>query len=182
MSSSEKINLNQIDALTLNYLADYNLSSQEKDKLAEPLSKTELNFYRKRLINLVKERTRQIIKNDKTQKKDVLDDLILKLSIEAIKHFKHEDYHDLQQEDLAGIDISGLNQIESLPVNQENYNEILYAKPDEKPNTLDGFVNIKSIKLKEKPVNYPKIDKHNLKDNNLKYKGIKKKQGKKDGK
>ena len=184
MTSNEKVKLNQIDALTLSYLADYNLTSQEKDKLAEPLSKKDLIFYRKRLINLFKERTKEIIKSDKNKKKDVLDDLILKLSIEAIKYFKHEDYHDLQQEELAGIDISGLNQIESLPIEQDNYNEILYAKTDEKLNTLDSFVNIKSIKLKEQPVNYPKLNKHNLTDENLKYKGIKnkKKQGKKDDK
>ena len=104
-----------------------------------------------------------------------LDELIIKLSSEAIKFFKHEDYHDLQQEELSSTDISGLEQIPSLPINEENYDEILYAKPEENLNTLDNFVNIKSIKMKEKPVNYPKLNKHNLKDENLKYKGIKRK-------
>lgn len=174
MPTNEKIKLNNIDTLTLNYLADYNLPSETKDKILEPISKSELNFYRKRLLNLVKERTKQILKNDKKHK-DNLDELIIKLSIEAIKFFKHEDYHDLQQQELSNIDISGLDQIETLPIDQDNYNEILYAKPDEKSNTLDNFVNIKSIKMKEQSVNYPKINKHNLKDENLKYKGLKRK-------
>ena len=147
MSMNEKIKLNEIDTLTLNYLADYNLPSEAKNKIVEPISKTELNFYRKRLINLVKERTKQILKNDKKQK-DTLDELIIKLSSEAIKFFKHEDYHDLQQEELSSTDISGLEQIPSLPINEENYDEILYAKPEENLNTLDNFINIKSIKMK----------------------------------
>ena len=75
-----------------------------------------------------------------------MDELIIKLSLEAIKFFKHEDYHDLQQQELSNIDISGLDQTETLPIDQDNYNEILGAKPDEKSNTLDNFVNIKSIK------------------------------------
>ena len=33
MGSKEKIKLNEKDVLTLNYLADYNLTSTEKDEL-----------------------------------------------------------------------------------------------------------------------------------------------------
>ena len=175
MTTKDKVKLNEIDALTLSYLADYNLINENKEQIAEPVSKKDLNFYRKRLINLFKERTREITKYAKNEKKDILDDLILKLVIESIKYFKHEDYHDLQQEELAGIDVSGLDQVDSLPIEQENYNEILYSKPEEKQNTLDNFVNVKSIKIKEKPINYPKLNKHNLTDENLKYKGIKNK-------
>ena len=176
MGSKEKIKLNEIDALTLNYLADYNLTSTEKDELLFTIPKKELNFYRKRLINLFKERTKELLKNENKKEKDTIDELIIKLSIESIKYFKLHDYHDLQQQEMSSIDISGLNQIESLPVNQDNYDEILYSKTKEKNNTLDNFVNIKSIKMKDSPVNYPKINKHNLKDENLKHKGIKKKQ------
>ena len=104
----------------------------------------ELNFYRKRLINLFKERTKELLKNENKKEKDTIDELI-KLSIESIKYFKLHDYHDLQQQEMSSIDISGLNQIESLPVNQDNYDEILYSKTKEKI-ILDNFVNIKSIK------------------------------------
>ena len=167
-SPNESIQLNVVDTITLDYLADIK-TPLNNDESLEEISKEDLLFYRKRLNNVFKERIKMILTNK--DKKDDINELIIKLSNKLIKEFKHDDFYELQQDELK--DITTAKEIENLPINDENFDELLFSKQDEKLNTLDTFVKYKTIKIDEK-VDYPKINKHDLKNNNLRYKGIKK--------
>ena len=104
----------------------------------------------------------------------VINTLIFNVIKESIKELKHDDWTELQNNEIG--DISNIDsQVPSVELNT-NYDEILFSEnKTEKQPTLDTFVEKKSIKIDEK-VKYPQKNKYNLKDKKLQYKGLKDKE------
>ena len=170
--------MNIIDKLTIEYLADHNyIGDNNKLEGHSKYSLNDLKFYRKRIVNLVKERTLA-----KSQKKaneiDEIDKILDQFYESCINKFKIEDYHELQQAELSvfnekkSSDIS-LDDIHDNTIynSLEQCNELLYTAREEKKVTLDNFVIKSNGSLVKKPKDYPQLNKINLRDKKLKYKG-----------
>ena len=167
-----------VDQLTMEYLADKNYSEQTNSLESDRYSISDLKFYRKRIMNLAKERIVIKSNKDKTKKSDNIDKILDLFYESCINKFKIEDYHELQQAELSVFsdkinnDMS-LDDIRDNAIynNLEECNQLLYANVEEKTITLDNFV-IKNNGTLEMKKDYPQLNKINIRDKKLKYKGI----------
>lgn len=167
-----------VDKLTIDYLADKNYSEQSVNLESQKYSIRDLKFYRKRIANLVKERIITKLNNVKTSHIDDLDKILDHLYETCINKFKIEDYHELQQAELSVFndkvtDMSfGDITDNTIYNNLEECDELLYACREEKIITLDNFVIKTNGTLEKKSKDYPKLNKINIRDKKLKYKGL----------
>ena len=167
-----------VDQLTMEYLADKNYSGQTNSLESDRYSISDLKFYRKRIMNLAKERIVIKSSKDKTAKSDNIDKILDLFYESCINKFKIEDYHELQQAELSVFSDKMNNDISLDDVrdnaiynNLEECNQLLYANAEEKTVTLDNFV-IKNNGTLEMKKDYPRLNKINIRDKKLKYKGI----------
>ena len=93
--------MNIVNKLTIEYLADRNYSHNNEETDTIKYSINDLKFYRKRIINLLKERiTNKSHKNNDSQVDDV-DKILDRFFESCINKFKIEDYHELKQAELS---------------------------------------------------------------------------------
>jgi hypothetical protein len=173
----KRYSLSEIDDLTIQHMGNTENIPNDVVITAKNNSYSELKFYRKRITHSFKDRLLDLIQNKpKTNDINPIDGLIIRLSNEFIKDFKNSDFHESHTEYLKDsvIDISGLDGIENQPITQsiEETNQLLFNKKCETKNTLDNFVEKKTINL-ENPIQYPKLNPHNIKSKKFKYKGVK---------
>lgn len=168
-----------VNQLTMEYLADKNYSEQNKCLESGRYSISDLKFYRKRILNLAKERI--VIKTNKgeTEKLDDIDKLLDIFYESCINKFKTEDYHELQQAELSVFSDKTSNDISlddvrdnTIYKNLEECNQLLYANGEEKRVTLDNFVIKNDGTLEKKIKDYPQLNKLNIRDKKFKYKGV----------
>ena len=93
--------MNIVNKLTIEYLADRNYSHNNEETDTIKYSINDLKFYKKRIINLLKERiTNKSHKNNDSQVDDV-DKILDRFFESCINKFKIEDYHELKQAELS---------------------------------------------------------------------------------
>ena len=177
---------NNINSITLEFFANNGLYSKylHKTTVENSISQSDKKFYKRRIINETKQMLKEEFDNEN------LRDIFNKYIFSLISHFKLSDTHDFFQKEFternSDVDIS-CNQLNPL-IDESNkddstipkyspYNpdELLFKK-DNKTLTMDKFVNKKS-KQKEKP-NMPFKKNINLREPELKMKGIQKKEKK----
>jgi hypothetical protein len=167
-----------VNQITMEYLADKNFSQQTNRLESDRYSISDLKFYRKRILNLVKERIVIKFNKEKTKQFDDIDKILDLFYESCINKFKIEDYHELQQAELSVFSDKTNNDISLDDVrdnviynNLEECNQLLYANTEDKTVTLDNFV-IKNNGTLEMKKDYPRLNKINIRDKKLKYKGI----------
>ena len=172
--------MNIVNKLTIEYLADRNYPYNNEETNSVKYSINDLKFYRKRIINLLKERiTNKSHKNNGPQIDDI-DKILDRFYESCINKFKIEDYHELKQAELSVFNEDNAKDISldditdnTIYKNIEECNQLLYAACEEKKVTLDNFVIKNNGTLVKKPKDYPQLNKINLRDKKLKYKGLK---------
>ena len=167
-----------VNQITMEYLADKNFSQQTNRLESDRYSISDLKFYRKRILNLVKERIVIKFNKEKTKQFDDINKILDLFYESCINKFKIEDYHELQQAELSVFSDKTNNDISLDDVrdnviynNLEECNQLLYANTEDKTVTLDNFV-IKNNGTLEMKKDYPRLNKINIRDKKLKYKGI----------
>ena len=187
--------LNNLNHITLEYFSNIGLYNKinSKNGFEHHISKSDKKFYKKRIVNETKKMLKDEFDND------VIKEIFNKYILSLINHFKIVDTNELlQKEFLDGsnnvfsypyIDISTnvdnkyicINDInveedsnDDTDISNCNPNELLFKQNDCKILTMDSFVTKKS-KQKEKKVNYPLMKNINLREPDLKMKGIQKK-------
>ena len=178
MKKSQQQTLTQLDSLTLEIMCDPEIIEKNQNNFNyfnHDIPGNDIKFYRKRISNLFKEKLVKLSNLKTKNNLSTIDALILKLSKEAIKHFKQEDFNEMQQKQLDVFDVSGLHDIDNIPLSNDVYtesNELLFAKQKEFVPTLDNFI-VKTDTLQDnKSVQFPKLNPHNLKDKKFRYKGV----------
>lgn len=168
---------NYVDQVTLECLMNKEQYSLHMKKTAtsKKISNSDRKFYKKRIYDL----TKQLLNNDVTDK--MFPDVVFSFEtyIKAcIEYFKVLDKSDILQQDYQDIP-SGeyfpaeLN-TETIGTPQEADQLILRTIKIQEPNALEKLVKRTTTKLK-KPMILPREKEINLKDPNLKNKGIRKK-------
>lgn len=170
--------MNIVNKITMEYLAERNYHNDKEESQDERYSLNDLKFYRKRIVNLVKER---IVKKTQSKGKnlDELDKILDRFYELCINKFKIEDYHDIKQAELQvfneklNSDLS-LDDIEDKTIYKDldDCNQLLFSSHEEKKITLDNFVIKSDGTLTKTPTQYPQLNKINLRDKKLKYKGL----------
>ena len=175
------ISMNQIDKLTLDYFTNktqYRDLIEKRDIFQSKEFINDKRFYRKRILNITRELFANKIKNPELKntfnhyiksiinylkfidKKDILQEEYLDLSLNEVD--KKVYFEKIEQDD-----IDSLNNANSLMINSD------YKKIN---STLDDFVIKKTNEKQEKEIeDLPKKKVINLKNPDLKKKGIKKK-------
>jgi hypothetical protein len=166
--------MDNISELTLEYLMN---KEQYEKYLVQRNPKTKLNnkkdkkFYRRRIFDL----TKQLLSNESPE--NLMPDV--KYAFEnyvnaCINFYKILDKTDIIQEDYTGLEIDIKNEINIDNIgNADEANQLMMRsiKISHPPSLLDNFVKIKNAKPQVEPV-IPKQKDINLKDPNLKNKGI----------
>jgi hypothetical protein len=176
---------NNINSITLEFFANNGLYNKylHKTTVENSISQSDKKFYKRRIINETKQMLKEEFNNEN------LRDIFNKYIFSLISHFKLSDTHEFIQKEFtepnSDVDISGnqlnpvieeSNKDDSIPkYSPYNPDELLFKK-DTKTLTMDKFVNKKS-KQKEKP-NIPFKKNINLREPELKMKGIQKKEKK----
>ena len=94
--------MNIVNKITMEYLAERNYHNDKEESQDERYSLNDLKFYRKRIVNLVKER---IVKKTQSKGKnlDELDKILDRFYELCINKFKIEDYQGYKTGGIAGI-------------------------------------------------------------------------------
>jgi hypothetical protein len=173
----------KVQEITLEYLCNYNSNSHLHTNVKKKIITTDKNkkFYRKRIIQVTKDLLEvSSIEEKKTCYPPDIERSFQKYIESCIDHFQTIDRTDLLQEDYKNLEesLASLDTIfDSSNIDLEksvfDANQQLIRSLHMKPNTLDGLVKRTVIK-KEEPI-LPKKKKINLKDPELKNKGISKK-------
>jgi hypothetical protein len=166
-----------ISDITLEYMMN-------KDQYAKYIGKNNINkkdsnrkdkkFYRKRIIDL----TKKLLNNEKpeTMYPDVTSAFEYYTKI-CVEYFKVLDKTDILQEDYIDISANSLNEIKNDFVSETSIdadNLMMRSIKIQEPNALEKLVKRKSTKMKKQTI-LPLQKNINLKDPNLKNKGICKK-------
>jgi len=181
-NNNNNININSI---TLEFFANNGLYNKylHKTNIENSISHSDKKFYKRRIINETKQMLKEEFDNEN------LRDIFNKYIFSLISHFKLSDTHEFIQKEFTegntDVDISGnlsdpvidgsIKDASISKHSQCNPDELLFKK-DSKTLTMDKFVNKKS-KQKEKP-NMPFKKNINLREPELKIKGIQKKEKK----
>ena len=180
-----------VDEITYNYLAcshPVNVKCEEQNM--DSFTCEDFKFYRRRLQTLFKERMNTAAKkqinvsmiasniqaSQENSEYIVFDALVNRIILEGIKIFKVLDYNELQHEEVMSV-LNDDKVVQDIPCgNVKDCNKILFLKPKNNT-TLDNYV-IKKTRLgagSDLSFNYPVQDKFNLKTEELKKKGVRKK-------
>lgn len=162
---------NEIDALTLQYFVNNRFEKSvnpETNHSTITVSSEERKFYKKRIIQLVKDLFRKSAPNDALQSS--FNDFVFS----SISYFKITDASEVMQEEYQNImpdkTITSQGEVDISDLNEEMFN----VSPPE--STLDGFVTTKTIKMTDKIL--PKTKPINIRNDKFKTKGVKKKKKK----
>ena len=167
-----------VDQVTLDCLLNKSMfNAHVKNKKAQSINKEERKFYKKRIYNLFKE-----LLINKAEPEDLLPDVKYAYDIflnASINYFKTIDNNDLLQEEYKTLDEEDTININAIPqlgdddniVGVENADKLLMRSIKITPPSLDKYVKRKSTKPEEKLI-MPKQKEINLKDPELKVKGI----------
>ena len=152
----------------------YNKHFLERNSYNNKISKKDRKFYRKRILNL----TRELFLSSDACNPDI-NEAFMNYVYHCVEHFKNTDTNDILQGEYADLDADmdadldadadADDECESINI----YNSSIMRKIV-KPNTLDNFI-IRNV-IKKKESEYLPLQKEiNLKDPQLKVKGIVKK-------
>ena len=152
----------------------YNKHFLEKNSYINKIGKKDRKFYRKRILNL----TRELFLSSDACNPDI-NEAFMNYVYHCVEHFKNTDTNDILQGEYADLDADmdadldadadADDECESINI----YNSSIMRKIV-KPNTLDNFI-IRNV-IKKKESEYLPLQKEiNLKDPQLKVKGIVKK-------
>lgn len=183
--TSKFTNLNSI---TLEYFSNTGLYNKYVNKvdIDKCINKSDKKFYRKRIIN----ETKKMLKDefDSNELREMFNKYIFSL----INHFKMIDTNEILQKhflednsqnniiDISNnIDISNIEQLDEINISDIsncNPDELLFKKKDCKILTMDNFINVKQRKREK--IDLPLKKNINLREPELKMKGIQKKEKK----
>ena len=159
---------NEVDALTLQYFVNNKFErslNPESTQTNVAVSNAEKKFYKKRIIQLVKDLFKESAPND------VLQSSFNDFVFSSISYFKITDASELMQEEYQSVESNEKNScdndIDISTLDQEMFN----VAPQE--STLDTFVTTKTVKMPEKIL--PKTRPINIRNDKFKMKGVKKK-------
>lgn len=185
---------NNLNSITIEYFSNTGFYNKylNKYEIEKYISKSDKNFYKKRIIN----ETKKMLKDE--FETDTLREIFNKYIFSLINHFKIIDRNEILQKQLndssgsvtetnvnidfynnkINSDISNNlnnneNSIYITDISSCNPDELLFKKKDYKILTMDNFVN-KKQKQREK-INLPLKKNINLREPELKIKGIHKK-------
>lgn len=188
---------NNLNSITIEYFSNTGFYNKylNKSEIEKYISKSDKKFYKKRIIN----ETKKMLKDE--FETDTLREIFNKYIFSLINHFKIIDRNEILQKqfnDLSGsvketefhIDFSNNkinsdisnnlnnneNSIDISDISSCNPDELLFKKNDYKILTMDNFVN-KKQKQREK-IHLPLKKNINLREPELKMKGIHKKEKK----
>ena len=156
----------------------YNKHFLERNSYNNKISKKDRKFYRKRILNL----TRELFLSSDASNPDI-DDAFMNYIYHCVEHFKNTDTNDILQGEYADLDgdvdaAMDDDMDDEMDADDENENMNTYnssiMRKIVKPNTLDNFI-IRNIIKKKEPEHLPLQKEINLKDPQLKVKGIGKK-------
>ena len=162
---------NEVDALTLQYFVNNKFEKSiapENDKSGLVITSVERKFYKKRILQLMKDLFKKRAPNDTLQSS--FDSFICS----SISYFKFTDASEVLQEEYSGVNTVTADT--SAPdVDIADADEGMFNIPPSKA-TLDSFVTTKTVTMKEKilPTTRP-ID---ITNDKFKTKGVKKKKKK----
>ena len=161
--------LSEIDALTLQYLTNSSQYNKITNHQTNIITDVDKKFYRKRIIQLTKDsfKTEPPI----NEIKKAFDNYLFT----CIDYFKVIDASDIMQEEYSGFITTdaNLDNVLGLVKDEEDPDKLLFREQVTTTQTLDSFVNLKKVLLDTQKL--PKKRIINIKDKNLKTKGIKKK-------
>merc|ERR1711871_215037 len=142
----------------MEYLADRNYSHNSEETDPVKYSINDLKFYKKRIINLLKERITTKSHKSHDGNLDDVDKILDRFFESCINKFKIEDYHELKQAELSVFNEDNAKDISldditdnTIYKNLEECNQLLYAASEEKKVTLDNFVIKSNGSLVKKP-------------------------------
>jgi hypothetical protein len=156
----------------------YNKHFLERNSYNHKISKKDRKFYRKRILNL----TRELFLSSDACNPDI-NEAFMNYLYHCVEHFKNTDTNDILQCEYADLngDIDGdvdAAMDDAIDADDENDNMNTYnssiMRKIVKPNTLDNFI-IRNVIKKKEPEHLPLQKEINLKDPQLKVKGIVKK-------
>lgn len=168
------------DNITLGFLLNPSYQNEifQKKNRKEPVNKSDLKFYRKRISALSRDMMNGNVAN--TNVKEAYDEYLKA----AIYYFKTVDKSDILQGDYVldhsqnrKNDSNDLNDLTNFSI--DDINEGLFSIDENKVchPTLDNFVTREQVKNIE-PANHPQTRDVNLKTNDLRYKGLRKRNNK----
>ena len=154
----------------------YNKHFSERNSYNNKISKKDRKFYRKRILNL----TRELFLSSDASNPDI-NEAFMNYVYHCVEHFKNTDTNDILQYEYTDLDADLEMDAEidsAIDADDENdgmdtYNSSIMRKIV-KPNTLDNFI-IRNVIKKKESEHLPLQKEINLKDPQLKVKGIGKK-------
>ena len=163
----------------LTYLINPQYQNQihrDKTKQEKELSKEELKFYRKRII----QSTRDLLDDINTHpvSNSILKESFLLYAASCINYYKAIDTSDIIQNQYDTLneatltDNSDKNKMDDIEFSENNH---LLFKHHKTVNTIEECMNISKIRHNSNPEIFPTKKKVNLRDPSLKTKGVKKK-------
>ena len=149
----------------------YNKHFLERNSYNNKISKKDRKFYRKRILNL----TRELFLSSDASNPDI-NEAFMNYVYHCVEHFKNTDTNDILQYEYTDLDAE--LEMDAEDADDENdsmdtYNSSIMRKIV-KPNTLDNFI-IRNVIKKKESEHLPLQKEINLKDPQLKVKGIVKK-------
>jgi hypothetical protein len=173
--SEDIINQITLDCL-INKEVFEKMRGTQKQKM---VNKKDKKFYRKRLLNL----TRELLLKKDDNYNEINPDI--KLSFDnyiktCIQYFKIIDNNDILQEEYQNFNAENSsdldNKIETVNVNTyDNEKDRLFMRSIKIPNALEKIVKVKTTKIQDELI-LPKIKEIDLREPNLRIKGIQKKE------
>lgn len=178
-----------LNTITIEYFSNTGLYNKYVNKIDinKCINKSDKKFYKKRIIN----ETKKMLKDefDSVELREMFNKYIFSL----INHFKMIDTNEILQKEFLednsqnnildisnNIDVSNnieqLDEINISDVSNCNPDELLFKKKDCKILTMDNFINVKQRKREK--INLPLKKNINLREPELKTKGIQKKEKK----
>jgi hypothetical protein len=174
MSESEEL----ISQITLECLTNEKFQAKyaESKNVSNKKNKKDRKFYKKRIHNL----TKVLLNDDNTdcESKDVLQNFELYIN-SCIRYFKNLDKTDICQEEYVDLSLNNPsleneneNEYDEF-VSKEQADKLLYKKVSTYvPNSLEKFVKRTIFQKNKDTLPFPTKKKINLKDPNLKNKGL----------
>ena len=166
---------NEVDAITLQYFINNKFGksiSSENENPSLTVTNTERKFYKKRILQLIKDLFKKQAPND------LLQSTFNSFVFSSISYFKSIDTSEVMQEEYQDIkkdtDETAANNIDMATIDEGIFNV------SSSENTLDSFVTSKTIKMTNKIL--PKTRPINITNDKFKTKGVKEKKEKKKNK
>lgn len=170
-----------INQITLDCLINKEIFEKMRGvKQQKMVNKKDKKFYRKRILNLTKE---LLLKKDDNYNEINPD---IKISFDnyiktCIHYFKVIDNNDILQEEYKNFNTENINQIDNNRditnpnSSYDNEKDRLFMRSIKIPNALEKIVKVKTTKVQDDFI-LPKIKEIDLKEPNLRNKGIQKKE------